>query len=245
MLKVSEIFVSIQGEGIDIGMPMSFVRFSGCNLNCQWCDTPYASSKSSNFSEYSWKEILQKILKEKIRGVCFTGGEPFIQPIEELFQLTKMLAKNRKFIDVQTNGVAYQQKFAPYISRFSISPKFPSSQVNKTNSIHFKTLQSYVDQHAKYENILFKFVIENENTIKDVFKLLDKLKRIKQNAIPVIFQPQIDNKTSQDINKQKILIKNLIENEILDNERRKKYSNLNFRIIPQVHKILWGNKKGV
>src|ERR1700688_359369 len=74
-LKIAEIFYSIQGEGSLIGVPSVFVRTSGCNLRCVWCDTPYTSWKPEG-DERSLDEILEQVTAFPARHVVVTGGEP-------------------------------------------------------------------------------------------------------------------------------------------------------------------------
>src|SRR6059058_5984627 len=83
-LKIAEIFYSIQGEGRLIGVPSVFIRTSGCNLRCVWCDTPYTSWRPEGQS-YSVAKILRELEKYPARHVVITGGEPLLaREIEEL-----------------------------------------------------------------------------------------------------------------------------------------------------------------
>ena len=83
-MRISEIFYSIQGEGRLIGVPSAFVRTSGCNLRCVWCDTPYTSWQPEGKS-YGVAAILSEIEKYPARHVVVTGGEPLLaREIEEL-----------------------------------------------------------------------------------------------------------------------------------------------------------------
>ncbi|MEM1582972.1 MAG: 7-carboxy-7-deazaguanine synthase QueE, partial [Candidatus Bathyarchaeia archaeon] len=86
-MKISEIFFSIEGEGIEIGRPEVFVRLSGCNLRCSWCDTKYALK---NGKEMSIEEIIQEIGKYPCKNISITGGEPLLQR-KELLELVKRL----------------------------------------------------------------------------------------------------------------------------------------------------------
>jgi len=244
-LKVAELFISIQGEGLDIGLPCTFVRFNGCNLRCVWCDTPYTSLKPGPFEEYNTDTLLTEILNQHTQGVCITGGEPLIQPKTELVTLITALKKENKFIDIQTNGVLYWPELASLVSRFSVSPKFPSSQMNKLPSLKPEILKKYVDQHHDHKNVLLKFIVEDKDSIEDAFSVIDATPGIADYQVPVIFQPQIDLVACLDVEKQRLLIKQLIESEIFIAANRQKYQHLNFRIIPQIHKILWGDRKKV
>src|SRR5580692_3464109 len=79
-MRISEIFYSVQGEGILAGVPSVFVRTTGCNLRCSWCDTPYTSWKPEG-AEMSHNAILQRVAEfPAARHVVITGGEPMIAP---------------------------------------------------------------------------------------------------------------------------------------------------------------------
>ena len=80
-MNVTETFVSLQGEGKHQGKPCFFLRLSGCNLRCTWCDTAYAFEKGT---ERSIEDIVKEISESKVRYVCITGGEPLLQKKELL-----------------------------------------------------------------------------------------------------------------------------------------------------------------
>lgn len=95
-MKVNEIFYSIQGEGFYSGTPAIFIRFSGCNLKCPFCDT-----KHQDGVEMSISDIIKKISGTKSKFVVLTGGEPSLQINEELI---KELHSHGYYIAVETNG---------------------------------------------------------------------------------------------------------------------------------------------
>src|SRR2546423_1101044 len=76
-LRIAEIFASIQGEGIWVGQPSVFVRVSGCNLRCTWCDTPYASWQPEG-PILKLDEILEQVERFRASHVVLTGGEPML-----------------------------------------------------------------------------------------------------------------------------------------------------------------------
>ena len=77
-MKVLEVFKSIQGEGFNMGLPATFVRFAGCNLSCPWCDTK-ESWDDSNTTDYALEDLVSEILKQETEIVVLTGGEPTLQ----------------------------------------------------------------------------------------------------------------------------------------------------------------------
>jgi len=96
-MKVNEIFQSIQGESLYAGFPTVFVRFSGCNLRCSYCDTTYAYEEGT---EMEPQEILDEIKKYYYKRVCITGGEPLLQ--KELEKLLLLLEDYN--VTIETNG---------------------------------------------------------------------------------------------------------------------------------------------
>lgn len=98
-LKICEIFYSLQGESTRAGLPCIFIRLSGCNLDCAWCDTPYARTESTPMTI---GEILEKIRPFNCRLVEITGGEPLLQ--KHTKALTQALLANNYKVLVETNG---------------------------------------------------------------------------------------------------------------------------------------------
>ena len=105
-MKVCEIFYSIEGEGIEIGRLEVFVRLSGCNLRCKWCDTKYAWEEGK---EMSVDEVIKEIKKYPCKSVSITGGEPLLQR-EEVFELVKKLKEMGYWIQINTNGTIFDER---------------------------------------------------------------------------------------------------------------------------------------
>lgn len=96
-MLVNEMFLSIQGESMSAGFPTIFVRFTGCNLRCHYCDTTYAYEDGK---ERSPKEVYEEVKKLHYKRVCLTGGEPLLQ--KELMELLGLLEGYT--ITIETNG---------------------------------------------------------------------------------------------------------------------------------------------
>ena len=121
-MKISEIFYSLQGEGSLVGVPSVFVRTSGCNLRCVWCDTPY-SSWSPEGSEMSVADIVAEVRRySSARHVVVTGGEPMIAP--GIVALTEQLSARRYHITMETAGTVFEPVQCHLMS---ISPKLSNS----------------------------------------------------------------------------------------------------------------------
>lgn len=99
MLKINEIFYSIQGETSYVGNPTVFVRTTGCNLRCTYCDTKYSYYEGDN---QSLQQILSEIDRHKTPYVCITGGEPLLQ--KEVHSLMDILCERGFKVSLETSG---------------------------------------------------------------------------------------------------------------------------------------------
>lgn len=121
-MLISEIFHSLQGEGLLMGVPSVFVRTSGCNLRCRWCDTPYASWNPEG-RQMTVGEILAEVAKYPSRHVVLTGGEPMIAP--EIGQLAHRLRERGRHITIETAATVPPGGVACDLA--SLSPKLAHS----------------------------------------------------------------------------------------------------------------------
>lgn len=121
-MRIAEIFHSIQGEGGLAGVPSVFVRTSGCNLRCAWCDTPYASW-SPEGAEMGVGQIMDEVEKHPSRHVVLTGGEPMIA--KGIHELADALRRHGKHITIETAGTCAPGGIACDLA--SVSPKFDNS----------------------------------------------------------------------------------------------------------------------
>jgi 7-carboxy-7-deazaguanine synthase len=121
-MKITEIFLSLQGEGKNQGKPCLFIRLAGCNLHCRWCDTAYAQTGGI---EMIIDAILEHISRLNPSYVCITGGEPLLQPYE-LEQLVATLHQRGTAIDIETNGTINFTLVQPFAS-ICMDVKCPSS----------------------------------------------------------------------------------------------------------------------
>ncbi len=99
MLKINEIFFSIQGESTFVGWPTVFIRTSGCHLRCTYCDTTYAYYEGKKLSE---DDIIAEVQKHPARYVCLTGGEPLLQ--DASLSLMKRLCDLGYHVSLETSG---------------------------------------------------------------------------------------------------------------------------------------------
>jgi len=213
-MKISEIFFSLQGEGLEIGLPTVFVRLFACDLRCSWCDTMYAV-EGRDFGEGSVSEVLSEIEKHECKRVCITGGEPLLQ-IKEVEELANHLIQNNFTILLETSG----HKMPPPIlwtenSTISMDCKCPSSTMQDRMDFSLFTKLRPKDQ--------LKFVIQDEVDYKYATGILSRY-NIRAN---VIFQPTDGSELGW-------ITEKVIEDKLE-----------NIRVLPQLHKIIWGDKRGV
>jgi 7-carboxy-7-deazaguanine synthase len=127
LIKINEIFYSIQGESSAAGVPTVFVRLTGCNLRCAYCDTKYAFYEGK---EFSLNEIVDKVKSYKCKSVEITGGEPLLQ--EESFELMKLLADEGLNVMLETSG-SISVKDVDKRVKIIMDLKCPSSGMEKKN----------------------------------------------------------------------------------------------------------------
>ncbi len=108
MLRVAEIFASIQGETSYAGLPFAFVRLSGCNLRCRYCDTTYAYDAGE---EFPLEDVAARVEAFGIPRVCVTGGEPLLQ--EEAFGLVRTFLDRGRTVLVETHGTVPLARLDP------------------------------------------------------------------------------------------------------------------------------------
>lgn len=178
-MKISEIFFSIEGEGIEIGRPEIFIRLAGCNLRCIWCDTKYALQ---NGKEMSDKEIVEEVRKYPCKSVSITGGEPLLQK-KELVELVKQLKSLGYRIQINTNGTIFDEEIFSLVDLISMDCKCPSSGMKSDFDVLEKT-KKFFDLKTQ-----FKFIISNHEDYNYAKKIVSYL-----NPSHVVFQPEWSNR---------------------------------------------------
>lgn len=126
--RVTETFVSINGEGQHAGELAIFIRFAGCNLNCNYCDTQWANQPDVEYRSMSEEEITKLVKEAGVRNVTLTGGEPLIQPgIRQLLECLGTVPELR--IELETNGSVDISPFVGLEHRpvFTLDYKLPGS----------------------------------------------------------------------------------------------------------------------
>jgi len=222
-LRIAEIFYSIQGEGSLAGVPSVFVRTSGCNLRCVWCDTPYTSWYPEG-GDWTLERILAAVDAYPARHVVVTGGEPMIA--REIVELTHGLRARGRHITIETAGTV----FAPVAcDLMSISPKLANSTPAGEWEERHERLRIQPDVvrrlMADYDYQL-KFVVARP---EDIAEVRDLVGMFKADAAKVILMPEgIDASV---LRERGVWLAEICKQE-------------GFRFSPRLHVALWGNRRG-
>jgi len=210
---LSEKFISIQGEGLTIGTPVIFLRFYGCNLKCEWCDTKYAwEHDGAIYFGEKIKDVAKWVYKQPWWKIVITGGEPFYQH-DALFKLCAYFCGTHHIM-VETNGTKFDKLLVDMGVDFIVSPKLTSSG-HRPNDTVIAQYARYARQDTKVE---FKFVI---GSMGDYDEAIAIVKRHKLPNWRVTLQP-VDN------NKQ-------LYHLLVDELRKEPYPP---RLLIQIHKVM-------
>lgn len=227
-LRISEIFASVQGEGIWVGVPSVFVRTSGCNLRCTWCDTPYASWNPEG-PVIALEEILAEVAKHHIDHVVLTGGEPMLfEPIE---QLAVSLKERGHTITIETAGTVYRDLPCDLMS---ISPKLANSTPDAESGWAERHETTRLDREPlhrllKKYNSQLKFVVNPDvpGDLEEIEALLSDLPQIPPERI-LLMAEGIDSATLH--RRMQALVPLCMAK--------------NWRLTPRMHVDLFGNTRG-
>jgi len=189
VLKISEIFKSFQGEGPLIGRLAIFLRLSGCNLRCIWCDTKYAYYPKYVLDISKVFKMLLKLRESTCQDkplLVITGGEPLLQK-DSLKELLPMF-RNYFTIQLETNGTIDPEDLLDYVDYIVVSPKLENSKNPKDIR---KICEKYRYIIRSYRcRIFFKFVIEN---YEDIYEVNSIVREFNINNENVYLMPQCSN----------------------------------------------------
>jgi len=223
-LRIAELFYSLQGEGMLVGAPSVFVRTSGCNLRCSWCDTPYTSWKPEG-AEMAVDAILAEVARHPARHVVVTGGEPMIAP--EIAALTGGLREMDRHITIETAGTV----FAPVAcDLMSISPKLKNSTPEGEWAERHERLRiqrgPLHELMARYQYQL-KFVIAKPEDVEEAAALAADLGAPRER---VILMPE--GKDRDKLRERSLWLAEICKDR-------------GYRFSPRLHVELYGDRRGV
>ncbi len=209
-MKINEIFYSLQGEGSLVGLPTVFIRTTGCNLRCSYCDTTYAYKEGTNLSV---DQILRIVESFHCPSVCITGGEPLLQ--KDFMTLCTMLMHKKYMICIETNGSKSIDKIPGKKNVIiSLDIKCPSSGMHRHMNLRNINRLSEHDQ--------LKFIIKR----KEDYEYAKHIITTHQPRCMIFLQPVWGTDPRR------------LASWIL-------HDKLPARLGLQLHKLLWGEKKGV
>jgi 7-carboxy-7-deazaguanine synthase len=223
---IAETFTSIQGEGILAGVPSHFIRTSGCNLRCRWCDTPYASWEPEG-ERKKVPELIDEAVASGVRHVVVTGGEPLIQ--WEIGVLTRGLAAAGLHITVETAGTVDP----PFdCDLLSLSPKTANSDPSDKNLEKHRQLRRdhapMVRLLGRYPEHQLKFVVEGADDLAEIRELLAQLGSIDPARVLLMAQ----GRTAEEVAERAPAVADLCLEH-------------GFRYTPRLHLDLFGGGRGV
>ena len=230
-MKISELFFSIQGEGELTGIPSVFVRTSGCNLRCRWCDTKY-SSWTPEGENVDIEELVERVCSYPARHVVITGGEPMIA--KDIKEFVDLLKQSGKHITIETAGTIAPNGIQCDLA--SISPKLSDSTPEKgeiseewierhdSTRIDHDILNEWIDSYE----FQLKFVVSRKEEINEVKCIIDK---IESDILPekVLLMPE--GTDSETIHSRYDMLVNLCKEN-------------GFRMCNRLHLDLFGNTRG-
>ena len=217
--RISEVFDSVQGEGLYLGEKQIFVRFFNCNLNCSYCDT-----KLDRFMEYEPRELFEeiKLYRNKYHSVSFTGGEPLLYK-DFLKEILKLTSKHGHKHYLETNGTLFNEleELIEHIDIVAMDLKFPSSSgMGELWHAHRKFLKI-----ASRKEVFLKTIICQSTQEEDLREALKLIKEVNPSSV-LVLQP------------------NSNENRVALAEKLSRFKEIATKhsvttcVIPQIHKIM-------
>jgi len=189
-VRISEIFSSVQGEGFLTGTPSVFVRTTGCNLRCWFCDTPYTSWQAEG-EPWTTDEVIARVVECEEAHVVLTGGEPLVQ--HDCVAVCAELREAGRHVTVETAGTVFQPLECDLMS---ISPKLSSSAPSSPPHTTWRrrheqrrhrpsVIARLIDCAAEYQ---IKFVVDRPADVDEVERYLDEMPDIDRQR--VLLMPQ-------------------------------------------------------
>lgn len=225
-LRIVEIFTSIQGEGQWVGVPSTFVRVSGCNLRCRWCDTPYASWEPEG-PIMELAAVVEEVKKGGVEHVVLTGGEPLL--FEPIVELAEMLAADH-VITVETAGTVFRSLPCHLMS---ISPKLAGSapegdwrERHETTRLDRDPLRQLTDLY-EYQ---LKFVVNPEGGMEDLAEIKSILDDLGERTRGRVMLMAEGTDAEALHRREKLLVPICLEND--------------WRLTPRLHIDLFGDTRG-
>lgn len=223
-MRIAEIFYSVQGEGLLLGVPSVFIRTSGCNLRCSWCDTPYTSWQPEG-EQMTVEAIVDTALAYGARHAVITGGEPMLT--SDVVTLAEALKSRGQHITVETAGTVDQPVVCDLMS---ISPKLANSTPEGKFAVMHESARHRPDVLRRlmrdYEYQL-KFVVQSERDLEEIEALISEVAGDRDR---VLLMPEGTDPVT--LRERSLWLVDVCKQR-------------GFRMTPRLHVDLWGSKRGV
>jgi len=231
-MHVMEIYRSVQGEGMLMGVPTTFVRFFACNLRCSWCDTKYSWSvrEGGTWETLPAGEVAGRVQALGARHVVLTGGEPTLQ--KELPQLAALLKESGHHLTVETNATIYPAAAVPLIDLWSLSPKLSSAG---ENYLRYPIIERFIET-LRPDQQQWKFVVRDDADEQLLRELISHYPDFAGRHLLIILQPEGDAAIPDYASALEQLAERL---------RDPFWDNYYVRALPQMHVIIWGRRRWV
>jgi 7-carboxy-7-deazaguanine synthase len=238
-IPVLEIFgPTIQGEGSVIGVKTMFVRTSGCDYSCSWCDSAFTwdGSAKDDIKQMTatdiWKK-LRELGKDQFSHVTISGGNPAL--IKNIDSLVTLLRENGIRIGVETQGSKWQEWLA-CVQDVTVSPKPPSSGM----TTNYEKLDEVINhlRESKESTVSLKVVIFNDDDF-------EYATAIHKRYPDVPFYLQVGNDDVSGSETHSLVESLLLKYEWVINKAIESSNMNDVRVLPQLHTLVWGNKRGV
>lgn len=172
-MKINEIFYSVQGEGAMTGTPAIFIRFSGCNLKCDFCDTEHQHGE-----ELTEEQLIERIKSIPCRFVVLTGGEPTIQVTENFVD---KLHKEQFKVAIETNGTRVPARNIDWVT---LSPKYQKPVINTCNELKVvyegQDMEQYADITAQVKYVQPCYRKDTKKNAENIEKVINYVKENPQ-----------------------------------------------------------------
>jgi 7-carboxy-7-deazaguanine synthase len=227
-VKISEIFHSIQGEGSLVGMPSVFVRTSGCNLRCTWCDTPYTSWQPEG-REMPLDEIMAAVEAYRCTHVVLTGGEPMIAP--QATALTRKFHDAGLHITIETAGTVHHNLNCDLMS---ISPKLSNSTPREREEGRWAATH----ERLRYQPDVLKLLTTNyKYQMKFVLSSAEDLREVQQMQEALQIPAEYIMLMPEGVTHEVVANRGIWLAELCKEN--------GYRYSPRLHVDLWGDRRGV
>lgn len=239
-VPVLEIFgPTIQGEGMVIGQKTMFIRTAGCDYSCSWCDSAFTwdGSAKDDIRQMTAEEIWSKLIElgdDRFSHVTISGGNPAL--LANLSELIGLLKEKGKKIAIETQGSKYQE-WLNEIDDLTISPKPPSSGMN-TDFEKLDQIINILRNTNPKQALSLKVVVFDSSDFQYAKRV-----HLRYPAIP--FYLQVGNEDIYEVETNKLVQTLLEKYETLINQVIEDKELNNVRVLPQLHTLVWGNKRGV